>query len=409
MTADSAGKIKIILAYSGGLDTTVALRWLIDNYQAEVIAFCANLGQPDSMQDVERKARQGGATRVYIEDLREEYLRDYVFPALQAGALYEGQYTMAAPLGRPLIAKRLAEIALAEGACGVAHGSTGKGNDQVRFYSGVVAHAPHLAVIAPCIEWELKSRDDEIGYALTHGLEITRKADDVFSMDGSIWGTSTECGVLEDPAVAPPPHAFQITRSVQEAPDQARRVAITFEKGIPIALDGQPLESVELVLQLGCIGGEHGIGRVDIVENSLLGIKTRAIYESPAGTILHRAHRELEALTLERDVLHYKSSLSQRYAELVYYGQWFSALKSALDAFVIHTQEVVTGTIELELYKGSMTISGRQARRSLYHDAFSVHDERDVFDHRSAVGFSYIASMPQRIQAMVALAMNSAK
>lgn len=391
---------KIVLAYSGGLDTTVALHWLTKTYDAEVIAYCAGLGQPDDLEEVRRKALAGGASKVVIEDLRDIYLTDYVFPALRAGALYEGQYTMAAPIGRPLIAKRLAEVALAEGAQAVAHGSTGKGNDQVRFYSGVIRHAPNIQMLAPCIDWELSSRDDEIAYAKTHGLEISAQSGNVFSMDGSIWGTSTECGILEDPNTAAPHDAFQLTRSPQEAPDQAERITVGFSKGMPVTLDGTSCTPISLVEKLSEMGGRHGIGRVDIVENSLLGIKTRAIYESPAGSILHRAHRELEAMTLERDVLHYKAGISQRYAQLVYFGQWFSALKSNLDAFVDSTQQDVSGEIELELYKGTISIIARKPKRSLYLDAYSVHDHRDAFDHPSAVGFAYIHSLPQRIQAM---------
>ncbi|MFN7960683.1 MAG: argininosuccinate synthase [Thermoanaerobaculia bacterium] len=391
---------KIVLAYSGGLDTSVILKWLQLHYQAEVVAYCANLGQPGSLAEVERRALACGAVKVVIEDLRDIYLRDYVYPALKANAAYERRYLMAAPLDRPLIGQRLVAVAHAEGADAVAHGSTGKGNDQVRFYSAVVAHDPGLRVLGPAMEWELKSRDDEVAFALEHGIEIGVGRERPYSFDGSLWGTSTECGPLDDPAWAPDSDVFQLTRSARDAPDEAEEVVLRFERGLPVALGEERLGPVGLVERLTELGGQHGVGRVDMVENSLLGIKSRAIYESPAGTLLHLAHRELEDLVIDRDTLHYKELVGQRYAELVYYGQWFSPLRKALDAFVDATQEHVTGRVKLSLYKGNATVLGREAVKPLYSYSLATHDGRDRFDHSQGEGFSYVWSMPQRLAAL---------
>ncbi|MGK4005223.1 argininosuccinate synthase [Sorangium sp. So ce1036] len=392
--------MKIILAYSGGLDTSVALRWLTERYDAEVVAYCADIGQPGDMAEVRRRALASGAAAVRIEDLRDTYIRDHVFPALRANAAYEGRYLMAAPLGRPLIARRLAEIALEEGAQAVAHGASGKGNDQVRFYTTVIAFAPGLKVIAPLAEWELKSRDDEIAYANARGIEIPVTRDRPYSMDGSLWGTSTECGILEDPGARPPPDAFQITTDPELAPDRAEEVTIGFERGLPVSVDGERVEPVPLVERLGELGGRHGIGRVDIVENSLLGIKTRAIYECPAGTLLHRAHCELESLVLDRDTLHCKRQLEVKYAELVYNGLWFSPLRRSLDAFMADTQRQVDGVVTLRLYKGNVSVVDRRSPSALFSYSLSSHDPRDRYDHPAALGFSYVWSMPLRVRAM---------
>ncbi|MBT8767431.1 argininosuccinate synthase [Metapseudomonas boanensis] len=391
--------MKIVLAYSGGLDTSVALRWLKENHDAEVIAFCANLGQPEDFQAIREKALASGACKVIIEDLREEYLRDYVFPALRAGALYERRYTMAAPLGRPLIARHLVRIAHAEGAEAVAHGSTGKGNDQVRFYAGVVAHDPALRVLAPCAEWELKSRDEELAYAQRFGIPVSATADSPFSMDGSLWGTSTECGVIDDFRARLPRTAYQLTTDPQEAPDTPAHVAIGFERGVPVSLDGQRLAPMELVRRLTDLGGRHGVGRVDMVENSLMGIKNRALYESPAGAILHFAHRELEDLTIDCDTLHCKAELALKYSELVYRGQWWSPLRKALDAFVEASQAHVNGSIALRLYKGGIVVEGRETADALFDYGLTAHDGADRFDHPAGIGFAYVWSLPQRIRA----------
>lgn len=389
--------MKIVLAYSGGLDTSVALKWLQVNYDAEVIAFCANIGQPESFEDIEKRALAAGASKVIIDDSREEYLSDFVFKALRASSLYEGRYLMAAPLGRPLIAKRLVDIAHQEKADAVAHGSTGKGTDQVRFYTGVVAHDPDLTIIAPAIEWELKSRADEIKYAQTHGVEIPIKPESPYSMDGSLWGTSTECGCIDDYSQLPPTDAYQITKSPLDAQEQPIDICISFAQGIPTKIDQVTYSAIELVKKLNHLGGISGVGRVDIVENSLLGIKSRAIYESPAGTILYKAHRELEDIVLDRDTLHFKTLVAQKYAELVYYGLWFSPLRYSLQEFVDHTQSFVTGDITLRLYKGNIIILKRESQFELFDHTLSSHDDNDRFDHPSGVGFAYIWSMPLRI------------
>jgi argininosuccinate synthase len=389
--------MKIVLAYSGGLDTSVALPWLRERYGAEVIAYCADLGQPGSMDDVRRRATAGGAARVVIEDLRATYVRDYVFPALRANAAYEGRYLMAAPLGRPLIGKRLVEIARTEGADAVAHGSTGKGNDGVRFYAAVAAHDPSLRVLAPAAEWELTCRADELRYAEQHGIEGPVGVESPYSMDGSLWGTSTECGPVEDPAIPAPDDAWQLTRAVADAPETPSDVVVTFERGTPVALDGAEHEPVELVRSLTKLAAVHGVGRVDIVESSLLGIKTRALYESPAGSVLHVAHRELESLCLDRDTLRFKAAVDQRYSELVYDGLWFSSLRRSLDRFVNATQESVCGTVTVRVHKGSATCRQRQSPAALYRASVSSHEAGDRFDHSAAAGFSYVWSMPQRI------------
>jgi argininosuccinate synthase len=394
--------VKIVLAYSGGLDTSVALHWLKRRHDAEVVAFCANIGQPGDLGEVERKAWATGASAVYVEDLREEYLRDFVFPALRAGAAYERRYLMAAPLGRPLIARRLVEIAHAEGATAVAHGSTGKGNDGVRFYTTAIAHDPSLQVLAPCADWELRSRDDELAYAAEHGIPVSATSVAPYSMDGSLWGTSTECGVLDDVTRPVPPDAYQLTRDPWDAPDSPAEVTIAFEAGTPVAVDGEALGPVALVERLNALAGEHGVGRVDIVENSLIGIKTRAVYESPGGTLLHLAHRELEDLTVDRDTLHFKRGLADKYAELVYYGLWHSPLRDALDGFVERTRGRVTGEVSLRLYRGSATVATRRSPNALYSYSLSTHDPADRFDHPAAMGFSYVWSMPLRVQALTA-------
>jgi argininosuccinate synthase len=392
--------VKIVLAYSGGLDTSVALHWLRRRYDAEVVAYCANLGQPGDLAEVERKAWATGASAVYVDDVRDEYLRDFVFPALRAGAAYERRYLMAAPLGRPLIARRLVEVAHAEGAEAVAHGSTGKGNDGVRFYTTAIAHDPAIRVLAPCADWELRSRDDELAYAREHGIPVSATSAAPYSMDGSLWGTSTECGVLDDITRPVPADAFQLTRHPWDAPDTPAEVSIAFEAGTPVAVDGERLDPVPLVERLNALAGEHGVGRVDLVENSLIGIKTRAVYESPGGTLLHLAHRELEDLVVDRDTIHYKRGLGDRYAELVYNGLWYSPLREALDGFVERTRTRVTGEVALRLYRGTATVVTRSSPNAMYSYSLSTHDPADRFDHPAAMGFSYVWSMPLRVRAL---------
>ncbi|MBN3950380.1 MAG: argininosuccinate synthase [Nostoc sp. NMS7] len=391
--------MKIVLAYSGGLDTSVALKWLQDRYSAEVIAFCANMGQFELLEAIEAKAQKIGASKVYLEDLREEYLGEYAFKALKANAAYEDNYLLAAPLGRPLIAKRLVEIAHQEKADAVAHGATGKGNDQVRFYSSITALDPTLRIIAPVIEWEMKSRNDEIEYAEKHNIDISISVDKPYSIDTNLWGTSIECGTLDDIKSSPPDAIYQITTSPLLAPNEPCDIAIGFAQGIPISLNDQSLAPVELITQLNEIGSKHGVGRIDILENRVVGIKTRGVYESPAGAILHYAHKELEKLVLDRDLLHYKAQVAQTYSKLVYYGLWFSPLRKALDAFIDDTQSRVTGSITLRLYKGNIIILSRDSQYAMYDYSLSTYDVEDQFEHQAGQGFSYIWSMPLRVKA----------
>jgi len=392
--------MKIVLAYSGGLDTSVALKWLQDRYSAEVIAFCANIGQFEDMGQIEEKAWKTGASKVYVEDLRHEFILEYAFRALRAHAAYEGKYLLAAPLGRPLIAKRMVEIALAEGADAVAHGATGKGNDQVRFYSSIVALAANLPVIAPVIEWEMRSRADEIAYARQHGIAIPLSDDKLYSIDTNIWGTSIECGPLDDLSLAPAAEVYQITTPPAKAPETSEDVTIGFDEGVPTSLNGRICDPLELVETLNELAGRHGIGRIDILENRLVGIKTRGVYESPAGTVLHMAHRELENLVLDRDTLHFKEMISQKYSELVYYGLWFSRLRRSLDAFIDGDQKRVTGEVSLRLYKGTATVLSRESCLGMYNPSLSTYDAHNTFEQSAGRGFCYIWSMPQRVAAL---------
>jgi argininosuccinate synthase len=385
---------KIALAYSGGLDTSVIVRWLTENYSAEVVTVSGDLGQQKELNGVREKAMKSGAVAAHILDLRREFVENYIFPALRAGALYEGTYPMATALGRPLLAKALVEAARAEGCTAVAHGCTGKGNDQVRFEAAVAALAPDLDVIAPLRTWEFRSREDEIAYCEKHGIPVVATRENPYSIDENLWGTSIECGVLEDPRVEPPADAFQRTVSPFDAPDEPATVTIGFLRGVPVALDGQPMDGVELIHALNAIGGAHGVGRIDMVENRLVGIKSREIYEAPAAVILHRAHQELERLTLDRETSHYKAKIAHDYADLVYNGLWFSPLRQALDGFVERTQETVNGTVVLKLYKGTITTSARWSENSLYDTNLATYTDEDVFDHAASAGFIKIYSLP---------------
>ncbi len=385
---------KIALAYSGGLDTSVIVRWLQERYDAEVVTVTGDLGQKKELIGVDEKARALGATAVYMLDLRREFVADYVFPALRAGALYEGVYPLATALGRPLLAKALVEVARQEGCTAIAHGCTGKGNDQVRFEAAAAALAPDLKVIAPVREWEFRSREEEIAYCETHGIPVAATKASPYSIDENLWGTSIECGVLEDPRVEAPEDAFQRTVSPQAAPDEPVQVTIEFVAGTPVSLDGVALDGVELIDRLNEIGGAHGVGRIDLVENRLVGIKSREIYEAPAAVILHRAHRELERLTLDRDTAHYKGKLASDYAGLIYNGLWFSPLRLALDAFVAKTQQVVNGMVTLKLYKGGIDVVGRSSANSLYDPSLATYTIEDAFDHTASAGFVKLFSLP---------------
>jgi argininosuccinate synthase len=389
-------KNKIVVAYSGGLDTSVMVKWLKENYDAEIITFTGNLGQTKELIGLEEKAKKSGASKSYVIDLTKEFIDDYVFPALKAGAMYEETYPMACSIGRPLLAKTLVDIARKEGANMVAHGCTGKGNDQVRFEVAVGALAPDLQSIAPLRTWEFKSREEEIDYAAKHNIPVAATKDNPYSIDENIWGIAIECGVLEDPMVEPPADAFQITVSPEEAPDEPEYVMIEFEKGIPIALNGKEMDSVSLVKELNKIGGRNAIGRIDMIENRLVGIKSREVYEAPAGVILHSAHKELERITLEKSVAHYKTHVAQEYADLIYNGLWFSPLREALQAFVDKTQEKVTGMVKLKLYKGNVVISGRTSPYSLYDPELATYTAADQFDHKASEGFIKIYGLPYK-------------
>ncbi|MCS6989479.1 MAG: argininosuccinate synthase [Chloroherpetonaceae bacterium] len=387
-------KEKIAVAYSGGLDTSVILKWLQDKYDADVIAVTANLGQRKELVGVEEKAYKTGAKKAIVLDLREEFATEYVFPALKAGALYEHSYPMATSLGRPLIAKALVDVAKAEGCSAVAHGCTGKGNDQARFEVAIAALAPDLKVYAPLREWEFKSREEEIEYCQKRGIPVKATKENPYSIDENMWGTSIECGVLENPRVAPPEDAYQRTVSPENAPNQSATVEIEFERGVPIALNGERLSPVELIMKLDEIAGANGVGRLDLVENRLVGIKSRELYEAPAATVLHFAHRELERLTLDKDTMHYKAKIAHDYADLIYNGLWFSPLRYALDAFVEKTQKVVNGSVTLKLYKGNVSLLSRWSPNSLYDESLATYAENDQFDHKASAGFIKIYSLP---------------
>lgn len=387
-------KEKIAVAYSGGLDTSVIVKWLQEKYDADVITVTGNLGQQKELVGVAQKAYKTGAKKVYIQDLRKEFVEDYIFPALKAGALYEHIYPMATALGRPLLAKALVEVALREKCTAVAHGCTGKGNDQVRFEVSVMALAPELKVLAPLREWEFKSREEEIAYCERHGIPVSATKKNPYSIDENIWGTAIECGILEDPMEEPPQDAYQRTVSPEEAPNKATYVTIGFEQGVPVSLDGKKMPGVLLIEKLNEIAGANGVGRIDLVENRLVGIKSREVYEAPAAVTLHFAHRELERLTLDKEVFHYKAKLADDYATLIYNGLWFSPLKDAIDGFVNETQKNVTGIVKVRLYKGNLTVGGRTSPYSLYDTKLATYTVDDTFDHSASEGFIKIYGLP---------------
>ena len=365
-----------------------------------MIALACDLGQGKDLQSLKEKGLAAGASKVYIEDAKEEFIEDFVFPALKAGAVYEGKYFLATALARPLIAKKLVEVAKKEGAYAVAHGCTGKGNDQVRFDVSVGALAPQLQVIAPVREWDLASREEEIDYAKKHKIPVPVTKDKPYSIDWNLWGISIECGPLEDPATEPPEDIYQITVSPQSASGKGDSLEVYFEQGVPKKLDGKACSSLELIEELNKRGGAQGIGRVDLVENRLVGIKSREVYECPAATIIHLAHKEIESLVLDRETAHFKESISQKYAQLIYYGLWYSPLREALDGFVEKTQGRVTGTVKLKLYKGNSLVSGRKSDFSLYEKSLATYEKGDRFDHKAGRGFTYVWGLPLKIQAM---------
>lgn len=387
-------KEKIAVAYSGGLDTSVIVKWLQEKYNADVITVTGNLGQKKELIGVPEKAYKSGAKKVFMQNLEKEFVYDYIFPALKAGALYEHTYPMATSLGRPLLAKALVEVAKREKCTAVAHGCTGKGNDQVRFEVTVMALAPEMKVIAPLREWEFKSREEEVEYCQKHGIPVKATKDSPYSIDENIWGTSIECGILEDPMQVAPEDAYTRTVSPQNAPDKPTYVTIEFKQGIPVGLNGKKMDGVALIHKLNEIAGANGVGRLDLVENRLVGIKSREIYEAPAAVTLHFAHRELERLTLDKEVMHYKAKLSNDYADIIYNGTWFSPLKKALDGFINETQKNVTGIVKLKLYKGNVEIAGRTSPYSLYDMKLATYTVEDKFDHTAAEGFIKIYGLP---------------
>ncbi len=394
---------KVVLAYSGGLDTSIIIPWLKENYNnCEVIAVSGNVGQGTELDGLEEKALKTGASKLYVEDLTKEFIEDYVYPTLKAGAVYEGDYLLGTSFARPIIAKRIVEIAKAEGADAICHGCTGKGNDQVRFELTIKAFAPDMEIIAPWRVWDLKSREEEIEYAEAHNIPLKINRETNYSKDKNLWHLSHEGLDLEDPANEPQynkPGFLEMGVSPEMAPDKPTYITIHFEKGVPVALDGKKLDGVEMVTALNKVGGENGIGLADLVENRLVGMKSRGVYETPGGTILYRAHQVLETLCLDRDTQHYKELLSKKYADLVYFGQWFTPLREALDAFVDKTQETVTGDVKLKLYKGNIINAGTTSPYSLYDPEVATFDEDDVYNQADSAGFINLFGLPIKVKA----------
>ena len=393
-------KEKVILAYSGGLDTSIIIPWLKENYDYEVIAMAADVGQGEELEPLNEKAIKTGASKIYIEDLKEVFITDYIWPTLKAGAIYEGKYLLGTSFARPIIAKRMVEIEKMEGATAVAHGATGKGNDQVRFELTVKALAPELKIIAPWRIWDIKSRDDAIDYANERNIPIPVSKKDNYSRDRNLWHLSHEGSELENPGLEPIYNRLlQLSVTPEKAPDKATYVEIGFEKGIPVSINGEKLPPVALLTFLNKIGGENGIGIIDIVENRLVGMKSRGVYETPGGTILYAAHRDLELLTVDRDTLHYKDLVAQRFAELVYFGQWFTPLRESLSAFVDSTQKYVTGSVKMKLYKGNIISAGSESPYSLFSEELCTFGADVVYNQKDAEGFINLFGLPLKVQA----------
>jgi len=401
MNPDGSRPRKIVLAYSGGLDTSCIIPWLKEQYGAdtEVIGVAADIGQPDDLSGVEAKAIASGATKCYVLDLKDEFLRDYAFPTLRAGAIYERKYLLGTSMARPLIARKQAEIALMEGADALAHGCTGKGNDQVRFELTYQAIAPQLTVIAPWRHWHIRSREDAIAYAEAHGVPVSATTKKIYSIDGNLWHLSHEGGELEDPWIEAPQDAFSWTVAPEQAPDAPAYVTIGFEQGWPVSIDGEPKRPIELIESLNALGGAHGIGRIDMLENRLVGMKSRGVYETPGGTILGTAHRDLEHLTLDKMSMRLKDELSREYADIVYNGLWFAPVKAAIDAFIAKNQEPVTGEVRLRLYKGTVTAVGRKSPYGLYDEALATFGEDDVYKQFDAEGFIHLFGLGTKVAA----------
>jgi argininosuccinate synthase len=393
-------KEKIVLAYSGGLDTSVSVKWIQEKYGYDVIAVSLDVGEGKDLEAIKQKALNVGAIKCYMIDAKEMFAKEYILPALKANCLYEGKYPISSALSRPFISKILVDIAEKEGASAVAHGCTGKGNDQVRFEVSIQALNPNLKVVAPVREWGM-TRDEEIAYASEKGIPIPVDLDNPFSIDANIWGRACEAGVLEDPWTEAPEEAFDWTNPIHLAPDEAEYVEIEFEKGIPVGLNGEKMELVQLIEELNALGGKHGVGRIDHIENRLVGIKSREVYENPAALILINAHKELEFLTLPREVTQFKTSIDQQMAQVIYNGLWFSPLKPALDAFVDETQKVVSGTIRVKLHKGNYMVVGRKSTNSLYNEELATYSKGDAFDHNAAVGFIKIWGLATKVYSEV--------
>ena len=393
---------KVVLAYSGGLDTSIIIPWLKENYGCEVIAVAADVGQGAELNGLEEKAIKTGASKLYIEDLKQEFVNDYIFPTLQAGAMYEGKYLLGTSFARPVIAKRIVEIAKTEGADAIAHGCTGKGNDQVRFELAIKAFAPDMPIIAPWRIWDIKSRDEEIDYAESRGIPLNITRETNYSKDKNLWHLSHEGLDLEDPANEPKfDEILELGVSPEKAPDKPTYVTVTFEKGIPVAVDGKKMDGVSLIQKLNKLGGENGIGIDDMVENRMVGMKSRGVYENPGGRILYTAHDALETLCLDRDAMHYKALVSQRFAELVYFGQWFTQLREALTAFVDSTQRTVTGDVKLKLYKGNVILAGMTSPYSLYSEDIATFAEDHVYNQADAEGFINLFGLPIKVRAQM--------
>ncbi len=392
---------KVVLAYSGGLDTSVIVPWLRENYNCEVICYCSDLGQEEELGGLEEKALRSGASKLIVEDLREDFIRDYILPTLQAGAVYERKYLLGTSMARPLIAKRQVEIAEQEGADAVAHGCTGKGNDQVRFELTYMALNPRLKVIAPWREWDIRSREDAIRYAQERNIPVAATTTKIYSRDRNIWHISHEGGVLEDPWNEPHEDMYTLTVAPEHAPDEAEYVVLSFERGAPVALNGEKVGLVDLLCTLNSLGGRHGIGRIDLVENRLVGMKSHGVYETPGGTILQTAHRELESLVLDRETLHYKDRVALEDADLVYNGRWFTPLRQHLDRFVQSTQTNMTGDVRIKLFKGQAIVVGRRSPYSLYREDFATFGQEDVYDQRDAKGFINLYGLPLKVEALV--------
>ncbi len=398
---DSTEISKVVLAYSGGLDTSVIVPWLREQYNCEVVCFCAEIGQGEDLSGLERKALESGASKLVLVDLREEFARDFLFPMLSSGGVYERQYLLGTSIARPLIAKWQVKVAEQEGADALAHGCTGKGNDQVRFELTYKALNPRLKVIAPWREWEIRSREDALKYAAERNVPVEATERSIYSRDRNLWHFSHEGGELEDPSQEPEESVYGWTVSPEDAPDTPEMVTIGFEAGRPVSINDETLKPATLVEQLNQLGARHGIGRIDLVENRLVGMKSRGVYETPGGTMLYAAHRELESLCLDRDTLHFKELVAHRYAELVYYGKWYTGLRAALQTFIDETQRTITGQVRLKLYKGNVIVLGRSSPNSLYREDFATFGREDVYDQSDAQGFINLFGLPMKVRALL--------